>query len=181
MGSIDKQSIALISAFVIFVVAAAIISTGLVPEIYRQGEQLNQTQSLVNLTQLFLQQQEHEDAARANQSTSENQARDEQRYKIVNETYTLIKRDTNKSLYELKEDLNKSMSDAETRYLNSSKQRDTMLDKILSLQEENKQTQLILKNLTNEILDVLNDYGSNGTEGIVENQKMLTSIYNKLK
>ena len=95
--------LAAIIVFTITMIAlAALLSMGVVPQIFKTGNQVNQTQATVNATLLFAQQRAYNDAAMLNQSLAEfaheDQARDiqtqkEQLFEMQgrsNQTRTLI-------------------------------------------------------------------------------------------
>ena len=122
--AVDRTSIIIIAFIVVFVLSAAIISMGLIPEIFRQGEVLDQ-QSLI----------EHEDLAREKQYAQENAGRDKQRYQIVN--------DTNSSLKELEQRLQAFILESENRSKVGAAERNRILDN-QEAQLSNQDTQLKL-------------------------------------
>lgn len=147
---VDKKDVVLIIIIIIGLFWAMIAFSGGLNELFRQGQQLNQTQYLFNQSLLFEKQQKHEDAARANQTAYENQARDAQRYQIV--------KDTNKSINQLEQNVNQFILDSENRSKIGFKERDKILNEVLQLQTENKNTQIILNSTLNQLTNItIND------------------------
>lgn len=154
--AVDKQSITILAFIIIFVLTAAILSMGAIPELFRQGEKIDQ--SLV---------QQHEDAARANQTLHEDQARDIQVVKISNHM--------DLQLDKMQKNLTKFMTESEKRSNASIAQRAKMMDSISTVVQslENKSEdhakfsenmsllQLNVSNLSKEMRDMLVRYGEN--------------------
>jgi len=98
----DRMLAAIIVFTITMIALAALLSMGVVPQIFKTGNQVNQTQATVNATLLFAQQRAYNDAAMLNQSLAEfaheDQARDiqtqkEQLFEMQgrsNQTRTLI-------------------------------------------------------------------------------------------
>ena len=81
----DRMLAAIIVFTITMIALAATLSMGVVPQIFKTGNQVNQTQATVNATLLFAQQRAYNDAAMLNQSLAEfaheDQARDIQTQK----------------------------------------------------------------------------------------------------
>lgn len=117
----DKQNVTIIAFIVLFAFMTAFLATATVPEIYRQGEQINQTHNILNQTLLL----EHEEEAFEKQSISENQERDKQRYLIINET--------NASIKHLGDEIKDFINQSEKRSVISATERAEIMNKLLEL------------------------------------------------
>lgn len=171
---IDKQSITLLLFVVVFVLTAAVIATGIIPAIFKTAEKTE-----VIDTQL-------------NESNYENHQRDLQRYLIVNET--------NASLKDLEERMQKFIVESENRSSRGAAERQLIIEemqgvvnkldtntvqnsKILaSLENKSKDHELQsnqMKTLANSINSSLEAYGENSIEqflAILENQERIGEL-----
>lgn len=119
---VDKQSVTIIAFIAVFGISAAFLAMGTAPEIFRQGEQLDL--ALI---------QQHEDEARANQTLHEDLERDKQRLLIINET--------NASLKDFEQRMQKYISGSENRSQTGASERKEILQK-LNIALDNQEAQL---------------------------------------
>jgi hypothetical protein len=158
------------------ILMAAILTMGAVPKIFRTGEQVNQTQSTLNQTQMFLQEQ----AARDKQTRHEDAARDSQRNQIVKET--------NKSLNDLEQRLVKFMNESAKRSEIGSIEREVLLDNILNISKQHTivakdhdQIQNDVANQTAQTYDLLDMVAKRNYQGTLDNKNLLGNLTEQVK
>lgn len=149
---IDKVGIGIILMIIVFGGSAALLIMGTVPEIFRQGEQLD-----------LAVYQQHEDSARANQSLHEDLARDLQEQRIANHI--------DLQLDELQDNVTQFIADSEKRSNISFVQRAGLIEnisKVLGLLETRGIDHQIqseqMNNLANSINNSLAVYGKNSID-----------------
>jgi hypothetical protein len=150
---------------------AAILVMGAIPKIFQTGEQVNQTQSTLNQTQLFLQEQK----ARDNQTRHEDEARDAQRNQII--------KDTNKSLLELEQRLVKFMNESQTRSEKGQQERQKIIDNIINIQQQHNSVskdhdilQMKVENTTKQTYDLLKTADERNFEATTNNKNLLDNL-----
>ena len=181
---------------------AGVLVMGAVPKIFQTGEQVNQTQTTLNQTHLFLMEQEardnqtkyedqarlnqtifqiqHEDLAREIQQQTENTERDKQRYLIINETNT--------SLNRLEDNIMLYINESTERSLQGAQERQKIMDEILNISKQHdkvaKDHDMISRevgNVTNKVDQNLYRYGENSIkqlQEIIDNQKLIFQMLN---
>lgn len=127
----DKSSLVILSVVIIFVISAAILAMGAVPQIFRTATDVNNTNILLQQRIAISEQQEYEDMAR-----------DAQAVKIISHVDIQLK--------SLKDNITQLMMDSEKRSNASKAQRDVLDNK---LDINTAQNTKILANLDNKSKD----------------------------
>jgi hypothetical protein len=135
----DKILAIIIIFLSVMFIMAGILAMGAVPEIFRQGEQIDQT--LV---------QQHEDNARANQST-------------------MILRETNKSINLLEYRIIKFINESENRSLTAELERQKIIDNIDVVQTK-------VENTTKQTYDLLKQADQRNFEATMKNNKLIDNL-----
>ena len=169
-----------------FVLSAAIVAMGAIPKIFETNQTVNQTNFLLEQRIALTEQQEHEDKQRA-QYEIKAEARQE---KLL-----LENEQSNK---EIIGNITKLITDGEKRSNISNKQRADTLNQtkeiLLNLDQKSRdhemfsrnmsELQVNLSNLSNQIRDMLHEYGENSVEKlqkIIDNQNKLGELINRTK
>lgn len=169
--TMDKMLAVIIIFFAISALLAGFLLIGAIPELFKQSKQLNQTQTIINQTQLFIEQKQYEDQARANQTAYEDKARDKQATQIV--------KDTNKSLNVLQNNITKYIKESEQRSQIANKERDSIQTEIISLQKALNTTIDMLLQMTKKDNTGAEDHRNQSLDNHQKIIEYLDKIYKK--
>ena len=132
---VDKLGLVILFLIVLFVGTSIVMVTGTVPEIFRQGEQINQTNILLQQRIALTEQQKHDDEVAINQTIHEDLARDKQ---VITITAHI-----DKTLDRIQFNILKLIKESENRSKISADERSEIMDTI------NNNTLEILRKLNN--------------------------------
>jgi hypothetical protein len=154
---------------------AGLLVMGAVPELFKQGDQLDQALIQQHEDEARENQTKHEDQARDIQYQMENAARDKQRDQIVKET--------NKSINNLEQRLVKFINESSNRSVAGAVERQLILDNILNV---SKRTDVVVKdhdiiqnqvaNQTKQTYNLLDKVAERNYEGTLKNKELLTNL-----
>ena len=157
---VDKQSLLLLTFILVFSVGAIITFTGALPTIFETNEKVNQAVI-----------QQHEDEGRANQTI-------------------VLSKHIDERLEEIQKNLTQYINISSNRSSYGAAERQQIMESILEVSGEHDKVaathskiQKELGNLTQEIRDMLEEYGENSIEKfnrIVENQQNILKEHGKL-
>jgi hypothetical protein len=165
----DKMLVIIIIFLAVTFVFAGILIMGAVPELFKQGEQLDQ--ALI---------QQHEDEARANQTLHEDQARDKQATQIVKET--------NKSINVLEHRLTKFINESVNRSITGQIERQAIIDNVLNISKQHEIVakdhnilQVKVQNITEQIYNLLKEADERNFQATMANKALLNNLTEELK
>jgi hypothetical protein len=148
---------------------AGVLAMGAIPEIFKQGEQLDQ--ALI---------QQHEYEARANQTLHEDVAREEQAAKI--------NRETNKSINDLENRLYNFMNLSSKRSEIGAQERAMIANEVLNISQQHDRVakdhntlQIKMQNMTTEIYNLLKMAAERNYQATLKNTEVLANLTKELR
>jgi len=178
----DKSGLIILSVVIVFVVSASLLAMGAVPKIFQTASDVNQTNILLAQRIAITDQQKHEDEARYNQTQHEDLARDRQ--------VVTISKHMDRQIDGVQRNLTDFITASEKRSEIGMKERGAILHNISMVLDSltNKSAdhdtmavnmnkmQIKLNNITEEILDVLNQFGKGNRQLGIDNKSLLENL-----